>query len=133
MGILHPVVAKSIDKRFAVVAVELDFSALCAAPAYYKKPKAISKYQQIDMDFNFLVAKDMPYGQFENILKKYRNKISNGFSLVDIYEDESLFGKKSITIRYELGAYDHTLTSAEIDKFRSELIAHASKNGIILR
>ena len=85
------------------------------------------------MDFNFLVDKALPYGEFENLLNKYRNKISNGFELVDIYEDASLGDRKSITIRYNLGAYDHTLSGEEIEKFRAELISHASKNNIILR
>jgi len=133
MGMLHPTVNRSIDKRFAVCVVELDFGKLAGAPVYYKKPKAISKYQQVDMDFNFLVDKNMPYGEFEVLLNKYRNKISNGFELVDIYEDESLGDRKSITVRYNLGAYDHTLSGEEIEKFRAELITHASKYSIILR
>ena len=133
MGLLHPVVNKSIDKRFAVVVAELDFSALCAAPVYYKKPRALSKYQQVNMDFNFLVPEKLTYGEFETILGKYRNKISNGFELVDIYTDASLGDRKSITIRYELGSYDHTLSGEELEKFRAELISHASKNNIVLR
>lgn len=133
MGILHPVVNKSIDKRFAVAVIELDFAALCAAPVYYKKPRAISKYQQVQMDFNFLVPSKLTYGEFEQVLGKYRNKISNGFELVDIYIDESLGDRKSITIRYELGSYDHTLTGEELEKFRADLISHASKNNIVLR
>ena len=133
MGILHPVVNKSIDKRFAVAIAELDFSSLANAPVYYKKPRALSKYQQVQMDFNFLVPNNVTYGEFEQILSKYRNKISNGFELIDVYSDESLKDNKSITIRYELGSYDHTLTGEEIEKFRADLIAHASKNKIILR
>ena len=133
MGILHPTVNKSIDKRFNVCMIELDFGALAAAPVYYKKPRMLSKYQQVDMDFNFLVDKKMPYGEFENVMNKYRNKISNGFTLVDIYEDDSLGDRKSITVRYELGSYDHTLSGEELEKFRAELIGHASKNNIILR
>ena len=133
MGMLHPVVNKSIDKRFAVVLIELDFSALANAPVYYKKPRAISKYQQVNMDFNFLVPSAMTYGDFESTLGKYRNKISNGFELVDIYTDASLGDRKSITIRYELGSYDHTLSGEELEKFRAELISHASRHNIILR
>ncbi len=133
MGILHPTVKKNLDKRFNVCMLELDFGKLCEIPVYYKKPRAISKYQQVDMDFNFLVDKNMPYGEFESKMNKYRNKISNGFEFVDIYEDNSLGDRKSITVRYNLGSYDHTLSGEEIDKFRAELIAHASKNNIILR
>ena len=133
MGILHPITNKSIDKRFSVCLMEIDFAKLANAKVYYKKPRALSKYQQVEMDFNFLVDKDMPYGQFETTMNKYRNKISNGFSLIDIYYDKAFEDKKSITIRYELGAFDHTLSGEELDKFRSELIAHASKNNIVLR
>lgn len=133
MGILHPTIKKSIDKRFAVCVAELDFGKLASAAVYYKKPKAISKYQQVDMDFNFLVDKQLTYGEFESVMNKYRNKISNGFELVSIYEDVLLGNRKSITIRYNLGAFDHTLSGEEIEKFRSELIAHASKYNIILK
>lgn len=133
MGVLHPVVNKSIDKRFNVVILELDFTKLAGEPVYYKKPKALSKYQQIDMDFNFLVPLKYSYGDFESIISKYRSKISNGFSLIDIYEDNSLKDNKSMTIRFSLGSYDHTLSGEEIEKFRSDLISHASRNGIVLR
>ena len=133
MGILHPTINKSIDKRFNVCMLELDFGALATAPVYYKKPRAISKYQQVDMDFNFLVDKKLSYAEFENKLNKYRNKISNGFTLVDIYEDASLGDRKSVTVRYSLGSYDHTLTGEEIEGFRADLISHASKNNIVLR
>ena len=80
------------------------------------------------------------YGN-DRILRRARYNLPCGdlgvepvfIELVDIYEDASLGNRKSITVRYSLGAYDHTLSGEEIENFRAELIGHASKNNIILR
>lgn len=133
-GVIHPEIRKSVDKRFNVVALEIDFDKLSNMNSYAKKVKKISKFQAVDIDYNIVCDKDMMYGDLSKILSKFKSKILNGFSLVDIYENDSVLqDKKSITIRFNLSSFDHTLSGEEIEKFRSEFVEFLSRNKLEIR
>lgn len=134
IGILHPAVNKSIDKRFNVAMIEIDFEKLANTIVYAKKIRQVSKYQAVDVDFNILCDKDMKYIELTQILSKFKCKIVNGYELIDIYENEQvLAGKKSVTLRFNLSSLDHTLSGEEIEKFRSDLLEFLSRNKLELR
>lgn len=134
IGVLHPEVNKSIDKRFNVAMLEIDFEKLANTKAYAKKIKNVSKYQAVDIDFNILCDENLIYADLSKILNKFKSKILSGYTLIDIYENkEQLKGKKSVTLRFNLSSFDHTLSGEEIEKFRSDFIEFISKNGLELR
>ena len=71
---------------------------------------------------------------FKKYFQKFKNKIVTGYSLIDIYENKEVLGnKKSITLRYNLSSYDHTLTGEEIEKFRTEFVEFIKKAGLEIR
>lgn len=131
MGLLNPVI--NIDKKFNVALIEVDFSLLCGLEKTKKIIKDISKYQDVNIDLNFLIDKDMTYGEFENIVNGYKTKLDMNYALKDIYESEKLNGKKSITLRFNISSLNKTLTSEDIDKFTNNLLEYMSKNSIELR
>ena len=132
MGVLHPAI--NIDKKFKIVILELDFSKLCACEEVIKKVKEVSKYQAVNLDFNFVVDKNVYYSDIEKLLNNFRAKLDTSYTLKDIYEnEETLPGKRSYTFAYTIVSKDHTLTSDEIDKFSNRLIQHMKDNGIELR
>ena len=134
IGVLHPEVNKSIDKRFSVVALEIDFEKLSNTVAYARKIKSVSKYQSVSMDYNLLVSEDMLYEDLQKALHKFKSKIMTGYSLVDIYENkEVLKDKKSVTLRFELCSNNHTLSGEEIEKFRADFAEYLSKNKLEIR
>lgn len=134
LGVLHPEVKKSIDKRFNVVALEIDFEKLANAVAYARKIKTVSKYQSVDIDYNLLVPCDMTFDELQKALYKFKSKIMTGYSLVDIYENaETLKDKKSITLRFNLCSMDHTLSGEEIEKFRNDFVEYVTRNKLELR
>ncbi len=133
LGLVHPKVASSIDKRLNIAALEVNFGELSSKEGYYKKVKVPSKFQSVNLDVSILTPNTMKYGDLDQILNKYRSKILNGYRLYDIYEDPSLEGNRSITIRYELCGKDHTLEGKEIDEFLSGLIAHLAKNKLSIK
>jgi len=134
IGILHPAVNKSIDKRFNVAMMEIDFEKLANTVSYAKKIRQVSKYQAVDVDFNILCDKNMKYIELTQILSKFKSKIVNGYELIDIYENEQALGdKKSVTLRFNLSSLDHTLAGDEIEKFRTDLLEHLSRNKLELR
>ena len=134
MGILHPEVKKSIDKRFNVCGLEIDFERLSNTVVYSKKIKQVSKYQGVEIDYNILVDEDLIYSDLAKIIGKYRSKNLIGFSLIDIYENKAVLGdKKSVTIRFNLASMDHTLSGEEIEEFRKGFEDHIKRSGLELR
>lgn len=134
MGVIHPEVKKSIDKRFNVVALEIDFDKLACAVAYAKKIKSVSKYQSVQVDYNILVPEDFTYMMLQAALSKFKSKIMVGYSLIDIYENKDILkDKKSVTLRFELCSNDHTLSGEEIEKFRADFEEYTQRNKLELR
>lgn len=134
MGILHPEVKKSIDKRFNVCLLEVDFEALANTIAYAKKIKQVSKYQAVEIDYNLLVDENLVYAELVKKLSKFKSRIMVGYNLIDIYENKDVLGdKKSVTLRFNLASLDHTLTGDEIENFRNEFEDYIKRNGLELR
>ena len=134
IGVLHPVVKKSIDKRFNVVMLEIDFVKLAETVCYAKKIKSVSKYQAVEIDYNIVCDINMKYIELTKSLSKFKSKIMSGYELIDIYENKDILGdKKSVTLRFNLSSFDHTLTGEEIEKFRSEFEEYIKRVGLELR
>ena len=134
VGALHPEVKKAIDKRFNVAVLEIDFEKLANTVVYAKKIKAVSKYQTVEIDYNIVCDKKMIYADLQKALSKFKSRILNGYSLVDIYENEQVLpGKKSVTLKFTLSSLDHTLSGEEIEKFRADFVEYLGKNGLGIR
>ena len=134
IGVLHPQVKKLIDKRFNVVCCELNFEKLANTTVFAKKIKNISKYQAVEIDYNIVCDRELKYAELSRILGKYKSKILSNFELVDIYENEQTLGnKKSVTIRFNLSSFDHTLSGDEIEKFRTEFEEFLKRNNLEIR
>ena len=134
IGVLHPTVKKLIDKRFNVAMLELDFEKLANSKPFAKKVKNVSKYQAVQVDYNIVCDGNLKYIDLSKILNKFKSKILAGYELVDIYENAQTLGdKKSVTIRFNLSSFDHTLSGEEIEKFRADFVEYINKNGLEIR
>ena len=134
MGILHPVIAKNIDKRKSFAVLELDIEKLLELPRIKFKVVPTSKFQPVSVDYNFVADKDLPYGKIEKILSDFRASYYLEHSLKDIYiNEEVLPGKISYTINFVITPKDKTLESSDIEKFSNRLIKTMAQNNIILR
>lgn len=134
LGIIHPSVKKAIDKRFNVAMLEIDFEKLANTKAFAKKIKNVSKYQAVEIDYNIVCDEDMKYIELTKILSKFKSKIMSGYELVDIYTNaETLAGKKSVTLRFNLSSFDHTLSGEEIERFRTEFEEFIARNKLEIR
>ena len=134
MGIVHPEVKKATDKRFNVAVLEIDFEKLANTVAYAKKIKSVSKYQAVEIDYNIVCDKNLIYADLQKMLSKFKSKNMLGYSLVDIYQNEqTLPGKKSVTLKFTLCSQDHTLSGEEIEKFRNDFIEYLTRNKLEIR
>lgn len=133
IGVVHPKTSMTIDKKLNIIGLEIDFGKLLSLEGSFKKAIIPSKFQTVNFDVSVLVPKEMFYGKLKEILDNYHSKISNGFSLKEIYENESLSNQKSITVSFNLGANDHTLDGSEIDEFLADLIKYLEQHNLRIR
>lgn len=131
MGVLTPSIV--IDKKFNVVMLELDFNKLCDLPKQPNKINEISKYQDVNIDLNFLVDKNLPYSEIQAVIDGFKTKLDMTYNLKDIFESEQLGDKKSMTFTFNISSLNKTLTSEDIDKFTNNLLSHMEKYEITLR
>ena len=123
IGVVSPIVTKTIDKRLKMVATEINFAKLARCLNYPKKVKVPSVYQSTHLDLNFVVPTDTPYAEVVKALSKIRSRLLSNYKLVEVFESPLLIGKKSMLFRFEINGKDHNLTSEEIDGFMNDVIA----------
>ena len=134
MGILHPAIAKNIDKRKTFAVLELDIDTILTQPKNTSKITPTSKFQSVSLDYNFVADKTMPYATIENALSNFRASYILEHSLKDIYTNEqALKDKISYTINFIITPKDRTLEASDVEKFSSRLIAEMNKIGLELR
>ena len=134
MGVIHPSVAKNLDKRFNIVGLELDLEELLNAEKTTTTRNKISKYQASDLDFNFVMSNDKVYGYLENALSQFRCSHLLEIKLKDIYiNQEVLPDKISYTMSIKVTPKDRTLEASDIEKFSKRLIDHMAQFDITLR
>ena len=133
-GIMHPVVAKNIDKRKKFVILELDINNLVNLNKTKFKVQPTSKYQSVSVDYNFVADKTIPYAVLEKELSNFRANYILEHSLKDIYiNDEVLKDKISYTINFVITPKDKTMEASDIEKFSNRLIQTMQRIGVNLR
>ncbi len=115
---LHPTVQESFDLPVTFIA-ELDFDALLpkhinAAP--------ISKFQGVYKDLSVVIDKSLNYYEVAKVLNGLDLPMLKDVYPVDIYEDEKLGDKKSLTIRFFIQSMDRTLEDADIETVMSQVM-----------
>ena len=76
----------------------------------------------------------MKYIELTKLLAKFKSKIMSGYELIDIYENKDVLGgKKSVTLRFNLASFDHTLSGEEIEEFRANFEEYIKKVGLEIR
>lgn len=134
MGIIHPSVSRALDKRFNIVGLELDMDEFLNGEILENKKAKVSKYQPVDLDFNFVMDDKLPYSYLENVLSGFRCNYTLETTLKDVYiNQEALPNKKSYTLSMRLTPKDKTLEASDIEKFSKRLISTMEQANIKLR
>ena len=134
MGVLHPDIARKVDKRKKFAVLELDVQKFVDLPKVKFDIVPTSKYQSVSLDFNFVADKNLPYGEIEKILTNFRANYILEHSLKDVYtNDDVLKDRISYTINFVITPKDKTLEASDIEKFSSRLVKTMQMSGITLR
>lgn len=127
LGVVHPTVAKKIDKKAAIVYAEIDmqaFSSVTDAGIHYKEP---SRFPGMEVDLSFVSETYAPIGA---AVEAANCPWIQSVDVVDTYRDES---GKSITVRLTFSHPQRTLTREEVTAVVDKLIEALKAKGISLK
>ena len=111
MSKLHPTVREEYDLPETFIA-ELDFDALLPK---HINAQPISKFQGVYKDPSVVIDRSVNYYEVANVLKGLDLEMLKDIYPVDIYTDEKLGEKKSLTIRFFIQSMEKTLEENDID------------------
>jgi phenylalanyl-tRNA synthetase beta chain len=115
---LHPTVQESFDLPNTFIA-ELDFDALLPK---HINATPISKFQGVYKDLSVVIDKSLNYYEVAKVLNSLNLPMLKDSYPVDIYEDEKLGDKKSLTIRFFIQAMEKTLEDSDIETVMNEVM-----------
>lgn len=127
LGVVHPTVAKKIDKKAAIVYAEIDvraFSEIADAGIVYREP---SRFPGMEVDLSFVSETYAPIGA---AVEAANCPWIQDVDVVDTYRDES---GKSITVRLVFSDNQRTLKREEVMEVADQIIASLSKQNIALK
>jgi phenylalanyl-tRNA synthetase beta chain len=127
LGVVHPTVAKKIDKKAAIVYAEIDvraFSEIADAGIVYREP---SRFPGMEVDLSFVSETYAPIGA---AIEAANCPWIQEVDVVDTYRDES---GKSITVRLVFSDDQRTLKREEVMEVADQIIASLSKQNIALK
>ena len=129
LSTVHPEVAARIDRKAALITLELDMDTLAEIPEdslTYHEP---SRFPGIDIDLSFAVDKDVTFADVVGPFYADRDETLGNITLVDLYEAEG----KSITIRLQFISPVKTLSKAEVQAYIDRILAVLAEKNIRLR
>ena len=116
---LHPTVQEEYDIPETFIA-ELNFDALLPK---HINAKPISKFQGVYKDLSVVIDKAMNYYEVAKVMNALELPMLKDTYPVDIYEDEKLGDKKSLTIRFFIQSMEKTLEESDIEAVMSQIMA----------
>jgi len=120
---LHPTVQDEYDIPETFIA-ELDFDALLPK---HINAKPISKFQGVYKDLSVVIDKSMNYYEVAKVLNALELTMLKDIYPVDIYEDEKLGDKKSLTIRFFIQSMKKTLEESDIEEVMGQIMGTLEK------
>jgi phenylalanyl-tRNA synthetase beta chain len=120
---LHPTVQESFGIPETFIA-ELDFDAFLPK---HINATPISKFQGVYKDLSVVIDKSMNYYEVAKVLNDLDLPMLKDSYPVDIYEDEKLGDKKSLTVRFFIQSMDKTLEDADIETVISDIMTALEK------
>jgi phenylalanyl-tRNA synthetase beta chain len=116
---LHPTVQEDFGLPVTFIA-ELDFDIL--VPKHINA-EPVSRFQGVHKDLSVVIDKSIGYFEVAKVLNGLDLEMLKDVYPVDIYEDESLGDKKSLTVRLLIQSMQRTLEEADIENTMSAIMS----------
>ena len=127
IGIVHPTVAKKIDKKAAIVFAQFDVNALAKidnASIVYEEP---SKFPEMEVDLSFISERFEPIA---NAIRDENCVLIKNVAVTDVYDSDE---GKSITTRLTFSCPVRTLTREEVQAVTDSIVEKLKEKGINLK
>jgi phenylalanyl-tRNA synthetase beta chain len=116
---LHPTVQEAFGLPVTFIS-EIDFELLLPQ---HINATPISKFQGVYKDLSVVIDKGMGYYEVAKVLKSLDLPMLKDIYPVDIYEDEKLGNKKSLTVRFFIQSMERTLEDSDIETVMGEIMS----------
>lgn len=120
---LHPTVQEAYGIPVTFIA-EFEFDVLMPQ---HINATAISKFQGVYKDLSVVIEKSLSYFEVAKVLNGLDLSLVKDIYPVDIYEDEKLGDKKSLTIRFFIQSMEKTLEEGDIESVMEEIMSTLEK------
>mgnify|MGYP002732334800 FL=1 len=129
VGEIHPDARDVYGIDIPVVAFELNLEALLKSAGAQEAYREFSQFPSVEHDLAIVVNEDVTCEDLERRLRSAGGKLLVGVRLFDVYRDKERVGegKKSMAFALTYRSDDHTLTSEEVEKAHSKLVAKVCK------
>lgn len=129
VGEIHPDAREAYGIDIPVVAFELNLDAMLASAGTQEAYREFSQFPSVEHDLAIVVNEDVTCEDLERRLRSAGGKLLVGVRLFDVYRDKERVGegKKSMAFALTYRSDDHTLTSEEVEKAHSKLVAKVCK------
>ncbi|MEX6723356.1 phenylalanine--tRNA ligase subunit beta [Parapedomonas caeni] len=135
-GELHPAVARALDIKGTVVAVEVYLDAIPAPKAVRRaRPKyAPSDLQPVSRDFAFIVKAELEAARLVQAVRGADKQAITAVELFDVFQGAGVEpGMKSLAVAVTLQPGAASFTEADLDALSARIVAAAAKVGATLR
>lgn len=98
-----------------------------------KKAKIYSKFPSIHRDLSILIPKNFSYDKIKTYIENFHFDILENFRIVDLYTDETLQDKYSLTISFTFRDQEKTLEDSEVVSCMDKILEGLKDLGLNLR
>lgn len=116
---LHPTVQESYDIPVTFIA-EIDLDPLLPK---HINAEGVSRFQGVYKDLSVVIDKSILYYEVAKVIKGLDLPMLKDAYPVDIYEDEKLGEKKSLTIRFFIQSMEDTLKEGDIERVMDSIMS----------
>ncbi|MDR1002002.1 MAG: phenylalanine--tRNA ligase subunit beta [Oscillospiraceae bacterium] len=133
MTAIHPSVGAKIDKKAAIVALQIDMDMLSS---FGKKPSEYaetSKFPTMEIDLSLMLSKERTYSEIEGAVAAANCPLLKRIVPVDVYEAEELGDYRSVTVRLTFSSYEKTLSGEEVNAEVAKILEKLAESGINMK
>ncbi|MFQ5425271.1 MAG: phenylalanine--tRNA ligase subunit beta [Phycisphaerae bacterium] len=128
---------QKIDERlksWSIAIAELDLGAVVGLTVRHARLAAPPKHPQVRLDFSALVDGTARYEAIAEQLRGFEHPLLRRLTYVESYEGKSIpAGKRSLTLRAEIGRNDRTLDDRDVTGFQAAFRAFLTDHAMELR
>lgn len=130
IGIVHPTVGKNIDKKAHIVFAEIDVNRFASVPAHAIEYVEPSKYPSMEYDLSLDIPQGLLFSDLRKCWEQANTELLRSIEVVDTYDTDELH---RITVRFEFGSDERTLSSAEVQQVVDQITGALSEIGVTIK